>query len=102
MDEEWKFGGIAEKEDGSVVVDPVPIPFFGIEFDGEASWISCGICTPFLSANSGKSGNTWSLLPNFFEHVYTGLYKSASHRCAHPGYNNVLMNEISSDDQQEF
>ena len=38
--EDGKFRRVTEKEDWSIVENPVPIAFLGVEFDGEASRIS--------------------------------------------------------------
>ena len=40
MDEDGEFGWVAKKEDGRVVEDPIPVTFFGVEFEGKASRIS--------------------------------------------------------------
>ena len=40
MDEDGEFGRVAKKEDGRIVEDPIPITFFGVEFEGKASRIS--------------------------------------------------------------
>ena len=50
--EDREFRRVTEKEDWSVVEDPVPIAFLSIEFDGEASRISGRVGATLLSAHS--------------------------------------------------
>lgn len=52
VDEEGEIGRITDEEDGSVVVDPVPVAFVCVEFDGEAAGIASGIGRALLSTNS--------------------------------------------------
>jgi hypothetical protein len=52
MDEERELGWVSEEEDGSVVVDPIPVTLLSVELDGETSWISCGIRGAFLTTDS--------------------------------------------------
>jgi hypothetical protein len=33
MDKQWKQARIADEEDGRIVEHPIPVPFFGVEFD---------------------------------------------------------------------
>lgn len=51
MDEEGKLGGIAEKEDGGVVVNPIPVTLFSIELDGETTRIAGSIRGALLTTD---------------------------------------------------
>lgn len=52
VDEEGEVGRVTDEEDGSVVVDPVPVAFLCVEFDGEAARITGSIGRALLSTNS--------------------------------------------------
>jgi hypothetical protein len=43
VDEVAELDGVADEEDGGVVADHVPVPFFGIELEGEASGVAGGV-----------------------------------------------------------
>ena len=68
--EDRKLRRVTEKEDWSVVENPVPIAFLRIEFDGEASRISRRIGAAFLSSHSREASNALCLLPHTIEHIH--------------------------------
>lgn len=54
VDESRELGWVSNEEDGGIIVHPVQVPLLGIEFSGEASGVSCGICTSLFSPYGGE------------------------------------------------
>ena len=71
VDEERKLGRIADEEDRCVIVDPVPVTLLGIKLDRKPSRVASSIRGTLLTADSGETINTWSLLAdlNIFQLV---------------------------------
>ena len=65
VDEERKLGRIAEEEDGSVVVDPVPVALLSVKFDRKAARVSSGIWRTLLATDSGETRNARSSLADY-------------------------------------
>jgi len=63
---------IAEEENRSVIVNPIPIAFISVEFDGETSWITSCIRRTLLTTDRRESRNTWSLFANIAQHINGG------------------------------
>lgn len=69
VDEEREIGRITEEKDGGVVVDPIPVAFFCIEFDGEAAGIAGSVGRALLSTNGRETCNAVGFLANSIKHV---------------------------------
>lgn len=72
VDEEGEIGRVTDKEDGRVVVDPIPIAFLCVEFDGEAAGITGGIGRALFSTNSREACDAVGFLANSIKHVDGG------------------------------
>ena len=40
----WEKDGIPDEKDGSIVTNQIPVALFSVEFDGEATRVTGGIC----------------------------------------------------------
>lgn len=47
--EETYMDGVTDEEDGRVVSDTVPVAFLCVEFDSEATRVTCSVCTTRLT-----------------------------------------------------
>jgi len=63
-----KKNGISQKENGCVVANQIPIPFFGKEFDGKAPRIARRIRRARLPTHRRKANRHWGFLALFTEH----------------------------------
>jgi hypothetical protein len=62
VDEVRELHRVSYKEHRRVVADHVPVAFFGVELNGESSWVSFGIGAALFSAYSGEPYENRSLL----------------------------------------
>ena len=69
MDEVWELDWILDEEDWSIVSNHVVIAFFGVEFDGESSWISVAVISTTFSSHGGETEEAWRLLTNLVKEV---------------------------------
>lgn len=69
VDEERELSWVAQKEDGCVVVDPVPVALFRVELDGEAAGVAGRICRALLTTDGREAGDSLGLLANSLQHV---------------------------------
>lgn len=76
VDEVREFGRIADKEDGGIVANHVPVAFFGVEFDGETTRITGSISATLFTTNSGESSEDRSTLANVAQEL--GLGKTSN------------------------
>jgi hypothetical protein len=72
MEEIWEFNWIIDEENWSVVSNHIVVTFFGIEFDGESSWVSDGISSTSFSSDSRESKEQWGSLSNGIEESSLG------------------------------
>ncbi len=55
MNQMWKLRRISDKEDGSIVLNKIPISFGCSELDGEATWVTSMIVRTRLASYGRKS-----------------------------------------------
>ena len=77
MNEQGKQRWIPDKEDRSVVKDPVPVSLLCVELYGEPTWITSGVCRAFFSADSGEAHHKVGLLADVAEY-FGGALKTVS------------------------
>ena len=56
MDQVGKFDGVLNEEYRDIVADEIPVPFFGVEFDGKSAHIARGIHGTRSARNRGDAG----------------------------------------------
>eukprot|EP00178_Gracilaria_changii_P002353 TRINITY_DN1347_c0_g1_i3.p2 TRINITY_DN1347_c0_g1~~TRINITY_DN1347_c0_g1_i3.p2 ORF type:complete len:126 (-),score=0.35 TRINITY_DN1347_c0_g1_i3:69-446(-) len=76
MNEIREFDWVSDEENGSVISSHIPISFFSIEFNSEASRISCSIWSSFFSSNSRKSSEDRSHFSNRLENFSLGIFSN--------------------------
>lgn len=59
-----EFARIADKEDGSVVANHVPVALLSVEFYGKTARIASSVSTAFLTTDGGETDENRSLLAN--------------------------------------
>ena len=67
VDEIWEFHWVIDEEDWSIVSNHIVVALFGVEFDGESSWVSDGVRSSSLTGDGGESEEQWGLLADFVE-----------------------------------
>ena len=50
----WELDRVLYKENRNVVANDIPVPFIGVEFDGESSHITYRVGTSFATLDGGK------------------------------------------------
>jgi len=59
MDKIGELDRLLDEEDGDVVADNVPIAFFGVEFGGETSNVSDGVCATSATLDGREANKGW-------------------------------------------
>ncbi len=73
VDKVGELDWVSDEEDGCVISDHVIDAIFCVEFDGESSWISIGICRSFLSSYSRETSEKRSLFANTLKEGSLGI-----------------------------
>lgn len=76
MDKGRKLHTVPNEEDWRVITHHVPVTFFGVELDREASMVTGRVRRTFLSSNCGQTGGNLRLLSNFTKQVCGTLFQS--------------------------
>ena len=69
MNEVGEFGGISQKEDGSVVSHNIPVALSSPQFDSETSWVSSQIMRARLATDGGETNGEWAFLALLTEEI---------------------------------
>jgi hypothetical protein len=72
VDEVREFGRVADKEDGGIVANHVPVAFFSVEFDGETTRITSSVSATLFTTNSRESSEDGSTLANVAQELGLG------------------------------
>jgi len=72
VEEVWELDWVVDEEHWGVVSNHVVVTLFGVEFDGEASWVSDGISGTSLTSNGGESKEKWGLLADLVQESGSG------------------------------
>ena len=101
MEEVWELHWVVDEKDWSIVSNHVVVAFFGVEFDGEPSWVSNGVGETSLTCDSGESKEQWCLLADSIQKVGFGPLRyilgdfEDSMGSSTLGVNNSLRNSLS-------
>ncbi|MNM77068.1 hypothetical protein D3C81_889100 [compost metagenome] len=67
VDKVGEFQWVTDEEHWSVVANDVPVAFFGVELQGETTWVTLGIGRTTLATDRGEAQEGFGLLANAVE-----------------------------------